>query len=87
MDTGGILVDEDGVSGLGHLLKHKVEVAHELSLWEQLYPLNQNVDEPSLEQNALPLVVLDHFQHVADIVPLVRWRLVIFLDLAQHTHH
>ena len=87
MDTGGIFVDEDGISSFRHLLEHKVEVAHELSLWEQFYPLNQNVDEPSLEQNALPLIVLNHFQHIADIVPLVRGRFVILLDFTQHAHH
>lgn len=87
VDTGGVFVDEHRITCLRHLLEHKVKVSHELGFGQQFDPLNENVDKASLKQNGIPLIVFDHFKHVAHIISLIQRCFIIFLNFAKHTNY
>ena len=56
----------------------------EFTFGNKLHPLNQNVDVPSLEEDVVPLRLLDHVENEANIELLILRRLVVLLDLAKH---
>jgi hypothetical protein len=87
VNTTGVLVDQDLVVSSAHLLKQVVEVIHELGLRNQLDPLDQNMNEPPLEQWLVPFRLPDHVQHEANIIPVLLRRFVVFLIFTEHANN
>ena len=59
----------------------------EFTLRDQFYPLDEDVNVSSLEENIFPFAGFDHFQDEANVELLIFWRFVVFLDLAEHADY
>ena len=61
-----------------------MEIVHKLFLWNQFYPLDNDMDIPPLEQDVIPLILAKQIQNEANVIPLIFRDFVVFLDLAKH---
>ena len=84
MDAGRLLVNKYEICGFMQVLEYLLKVKHELCLWYELDPLDKNVDVPTLEKDILPLCLLNHIKHEADVEALVFGGFVVLMDLAEH---
>jgi hypothetical protein len=80
-----MLVNEHIVSRICQICQNLFKVESKLSLGQKFDPLNKNVHIPPLEQNIVPLGLLDEIEHIAYIQLLLLRCLVVLMDFAQHT--
>lgn len=82
-----MFVDEYDICRPLQVLQDKVVVWHKFALGNELHPLNEDVDVPSLEENVVPLIRFDHVQNKAHVELLIFWRLVVLLDFTKHAYN
>lgn len=87
MDARALLIYQYLISCGLQIFQDQVVVVHKLTLGNKFDPLDHDVDVPSLKENVVPLVGLDHFEHEAHIQLLILWYLVVFLYFAKHAHN
>jgi len=45
------------------------------------------MNETTLEENVVPLIMLQYFKYKANIIPLIFWNFIILLNFAQHAYN
>ena len=87
MDAAGLLIYQHVVRRVMQVFQDEIEVGHKLGLWYEFDPLDENVHISPLEQDVVPLALLNHVQHKTHIILLLLGCLVVLLNLAQHANY